>query len=297
MAHDYRYNAFDDVAEPLAISGEIHIIPTNSPFTIRLAEVPLKESPSSVSLTIGGVAGVEVAADPAAGEFRCDYTTGADSDDGWNTGTIQFNAADAGKTVVVSYNGMGTLASVDFHGSQLFTASGSFTVPKGITSVMVSGCGGGGGSTGGGNDGVNSYYGASGGGGAACIKTAITVVPGQSYVITVGAGGSAGTKTTSGGAGGTTSFGALLSLAGGGGGSYNSSVSGAGGSAGGAGGSAGLGGNTLFGYGGSCIFGSHTVYKGSGAGVAGSNYGSGGAGGYDNQVGAAGAQGFILVEW
>lgn len=180
---------------------------------------------------------------------------------------------------------------------ELFTSSGTFTVPTGVTTVYVTGCGGGGGSAGGGYNSPDSYYGASGGGGAACIKTAITVVPGQSYAITVGARGTAGTKTSSGGAGGATSFGALLSLPGGGGGSYNSSGLGVGGSAGGAGGSAGLSGNTLFGYGGSCIFGSHTVYKDSGAGVAGSNYGSGGAGGYNNQVGAAGSQGFMLVEW
>lgn len=111
--HDYRYNPFLNALEPVAITGETHVIPTNSPFTIRLNEVPLKESPSTVSLTIGGVAGVEVAADPAAGEFRCDYTTGADQDDNWNTGLIQFNAADAGKKVVVNYSGMGTLASIN----------------------------------------------------------------------------------------------------------------------------------------------------------------------------------------
>lgn len=112
MAHDYRYNAFDDVLEPLAISGETHIIPSSSPYTIRLAEVPQKTTPSGVSLTIAGTAASEVAATPAAGEFWVDYNTGADNDDGWNTGTILFNSADAGKTVVVSYSGMGTLASV-----------------------------------------------------------------------------------------------------------------------------------------------------------------------------------------
>lgn len=113
MPSDYRYDPFNNIAEPVPITGETHIIPSNSPYTIRLKEVPVKDSPSTVSLTIAGVSAVEVAADPAAGEFRCDYTTGADEDDNWNTGLIQFNAADAGKTVVVSYNGMGTLASVN----------------------------------------------------------------------------------------------------------------------------------------------------------------------------------------
>jgi hypothetical protein len=113
MASDYRYNPFLNSLEPIAITGEIHVIPTNSPFTIRLHEVPLKEAPSTVSMTIGGIAGVEVAAEPAPGEFRCDYTTGADNDENWNTGLIQFNAADAGKTVVAAYNGMGSLASIN----------------------------------------------------------------------------------------------------------------------------------------------------------------------------------------
>ena len=143
--NDYRYNPFSDALEPVARTGEAHIIPSNSPYTIRLKEVPLKESPSTVSLTIGGVVGVEVAADPAAGQFRCDYTTSADSDDNWNTGLIQFNAADAGKTVVAAYKGMGSLVSAGFHGFQLFTASGTFTVPKGVDKVYLTGCGGGGG--------------------------------------------------------------------------------------------------------------------------------------------------------
>lgn len=106
---DYRYNPFSNALTPVAITGESHVVPSNSPYTVRLNEIPVKESPSTVSLTIAGVAGTEVAAEPAAGEFRCDYTTGADDDDNWNTGTIQFNAADAGKTVVVTYNGIGTI--------------------------------------------------------------------------------------------------------------------------------------------------------------------------------------------
>ncbi len=160
MPSDYRYDPFNNIAEPVAITGETHIIPSNSPYTIRLKEVPVKESPSTVSLTIGGgVVATEVAADPAAGEFRCDYTTGADEDDNWNTGLIQFNAADAGKTVIAAYNGMGSLVSAAYHGFQLFTASGTFTVPKGVTAVYVTGCGGGGGGGSGSGDSDNGYGG------------------------------------------------------------------------------------------------------------------------------------------
>lgn len=300
---DYRYNAFDDVLEPIAITGETHIIPSNSPYTIRLAEVPQKTDPSSISLTIAGVAASEVAAQPAAGEFWPDYSTSADGDTNWNTGLIKFNAADAGKTVVVSYNGMGSLASADYRGHQLFTTSGTFTVPKGVKTVYVSGCGGGGG---GGNSDADNC-GGGGGGGQACIKTSVNVVPGQSYVITIGSGGSAQS------AGGSSSFGVLLTLSGGGGGSGVS-----GGSAGGTGGSngqssgmgypdanyqyltyiaGGMGGGTIFGSGG----GGGRGYYGSSAGngYSGGLYGGGGggAGMGATRTGGAGAQGFILVEW
>lgn len=186
MAHDYRYNAFDDVLEPVAITGETHIIPSNSPYTIRLAEVPQKTTPSSITLTIAGTAASEVAATPAAGEFWVDYSTGADSDDGWNTGTIQFNSADAGKTVLVNYNGMGTLVSVNTpRNFQLFTSNGTFTVPPFVEKVYVTGCGGGGGGGGGGHG--------SGGGGAACaLKQPLVVIPKVSYSVTIGNGGGKG---------------------------------------------------------------------------------------------------------
>lgn len=161
MASDYRYDPFNNIAEPINITGETHVIPSNSPYTIRLKEVPVKESPSTVTLTIGGIAATEVAAEPTAGQFRCDYTTNADSDESWNTGLIQFNSGDACKTVVVAYKGMGTLASInadhypawwldrgdgsdgDFAPTSNVTISGlknykSVNIPAGVT-VTVSG--------------------------------------------------------------------------------------------------------------------------------------------------------------
>lgn len=313
MPSDYRYDPFNNIAEPIAITGETHIIPSNSPYTIRLAEVPVRESPSTVTLTIAGIAATEVAAEPAAGQFRCDYTTGADEDDNWNTGLIQFNAADAGKIVVAAYNGMGCLVSADYRGHQLFTASGTFTVPKGVTTVYVTGCGGGGGGGGAKGDGDTVGRGGGGGGGACAIKTAITVAPGQSYAVTVGNAGSAGaTAPTAGGAGGTSSFGALLSLSGGGGGGVGNLGSGAGGSAGNSYASAGgvfgtfqdygspaMGGSGVFGVGCSNFSvnaGNYTI-----SGSVGSGFGSGGGGTYaytgNGAAGGAGKQGFILVEW
>lgn len=98
MASDYRYDPFNNIAEPINITGETHVIPSNSPYTIRLKEVPVKESRPTVTLTIGGIAATEVAAEPTVGQFRCDYATSIDSDESWNTGLIQFNSGDACKT-------------------------------------------------------------------------------------------------------------------------------------------------------------------------------------------------------
>ena len=99
---------------------ETHIIPSVSPYVIRLNEVPEKQDPSNiravwVDSTTGAVTAsalTEVAATPATGEFRPDYSTKADGNDNWNTGLIEFSAVDAGKIVQISYTGMGTLAAV-----------------------------------------------------------------------------------------------------------------------------------------------------------------------------------------
>ena len=99
---------------------ETHIIPSVSPFVIRLNEVPEKRDPSNIkAVWVDSNTGVvtskaltEVAATPTAGQFRPDYSTKADKDDSWNTGLIEFNSADAGKIVQITYTGMGTLAAV-----------------------------------------------------------------------------------------------------------------------------------------------------------------------------------------
>lgn len=180
MHSDYRLDPYTDAAAPLDIIGEVHMIPASSPYTIRLNEVPLLESPSSLSVrirdvltaaitTVGqstitvmngswfanndvilidneqmlvtnvsgstltvtrgynsttaathlasiavfGPVWAEVAATPTTRQYWPDYSTGADGDDAWNTGTVLFNSSDAGKIVSVSYSGTGTLASVN----------------------------------------------------------------------------------------------------------------------------------------------------------------------------------------
>ena len=215
-----------------------------SPYTIRLNEVPMKDTPSSISLTIAGSAGAEVSAAPAAGEFWPDYSTKADNDDSWNTGTILFNAADAGKTVVVSYVGTGTLVDTrTSHGQAIFKASGVWICPEGIIKVFISMCGGGG-----------------GGGGVSSVG--------------VGAGGSAG---------GNSSFGSLLTTNGGGGGGTGILSVGRGGSSGGTGGTSGDEGVSsvpISGRGGSCLLGIGGPPRiETGAGYPGCGFGAGGSGG------------------
>lgn len=106
---DYRLDPFTGQLNIREITGEEHTVPQNSPYTIRLNEVPYKADPSTLKVTYKDSSAqlTEVAAQPEAGQYWPDYLTTAVKE--WNTGTLLFNAADAGKTVLVSYQGMGTL--------------------------------------------------------------------------------------------------------------------------------------------------------------------------------------------
>jgi hypothetical protein len=159
----------------------------------------------------------------------------------------------------------------------VFTSSGSWTVPSGVSTILVSGCAGGGGG------GANSTSGGGGGGGGqAKIKQSISVTAGHSLSITIGGGGSGG--STNGSAGGTTtivdstSSTTLLSLSAGSG-----ATGGSGGSGYPSGNNSGSGASTAFGGGGN--------NNGSGA----YGYGSGGGGG--TSTGGAGAPGIIIIEY
>lgn len=89
---------------------------------------------------------------------------------------------------------------------QLFTSSGTWTAPTGVTKVRVTVIGGG----------AGSFFNGTGFAGAAggVAVGSYTVTPGTVYTVTVGAG-SAGVSTGTSAAGGTSSFGALISATGG----------------------------------------------------------------------------------
>lgn len=91
---------------------------------------------------------------------------------------------------------------------QTFNASGTFTVPTGVTALALAGWGaGGGGSSGGGGSTYNGYSGTGGpgaGGGGKFIIQSIPTTAGTNYTVTIGAFGTANVNA------GATSFGNIL---------------------------------------------------------------------------------------
>lgn len=116
---DIRHDPFIDVPTSIMLT-ERHLIPSISPYEIRLNEVPVKNSPTTTIVRVIDIINGsvhyqgdydEVAATPVEGQFFPDYNTSA-YDSTWNTGTIQFSANDAGKSVEVTYSAKGTLTGV-----------------------------------------------------------------------------------------------------------------------------------------------------------------------------------------
>ncbi|WP_298151813.1 choice-of-anchor D domain-containing protein [Flavobacterium sp.] len=99
------------------------------------------------------------------------------------------------------------LSALSFAQTQTFTTSGSFTVPAGVTSIQVEAWGGGG--AGGAATG-NPSAGGGGSGGAYAKNTAVAVVPGTVYTVTVGTGGIG--ALTAGANGGSSWFGSTTTL-------------------------------------------------------------------------------------
>nr|WP_295744180.1 hypothetical protein [uncultured Acidocella sp.] len=116
-----------------------------------------------------------------------------------------------------------------FANQQVFTGSGTFVVPNGVSVVKVTAIGGGG---------AGGYHSTmpSGGGGAGAHVTGIIsgLIPGQAILVTVGAGGAAPGAYGNGGSGGASNFGGFITAGGGTGGNGGTATNFA--NAGGAGG-------------------------------------------------------------
>lgn len=235
-------------------------------------------------------------------------------------GSLPLDPGDLNGLVAIGYDGTNfnllTSPKSGFSNRQIFTVSGTFTPPAGVTKVKVSVWGAGGGS--GGTFGAGS--GSQGGGGGGFAQGIIPVTPGIGVPVTIGSGGAAGigaSTPTAGGNGGTSSFGASISATGGAGGiAANavvvSSVVAAGGT--GSGGDLQISGctsdaaypviganNIVVGKGGAA-FGGMAAHVGLSAGgsvngTPGLFPGGGATGGGNQANGAAGASGLVIVEY
>lgn len=165
----------------------------------------------------------------------------------------------------------------------------SWTVPAGVTQAKVTLIGGGGG---------GSIGGQCGSGGGGCVGFLTGLTPAASVACTVGSGGGGASAT----AGGSTTIGGFTATGGGAGGLGTSGTIGAAGSGSGgylnasgtvptviANGSNGIAGNSAFASG-------IPGVKTTGAGTAGSG-GAGGGGGGATNLGAAGGDGIIIIEY
>nr|WP_294775004.1 LamG-like jellyroll fold domain-containing protein [uncultured Flavobacterium sp.] len=210
----------------------------------------------------------------------------------------------------------------------MYSTSGTFTAPTGVSSIQVEAYGAGGG---GGYGGTSNKDGGGGGGGGGYSKnTSVAVTAGTTYTITIGAKGTGATSSASpnGVNGGNTSaiFGATTVIAYGGVGGFGYSNGGAGGVGGtgstfsGGTGGAGLNGQGSGGGGGAAgtisTGGIGSVPNGgiAGGGYAGAggngttassgqgsssliNYGGGGGGGTKNSSGGNGAGGYLIITY
>jgi hypothetical protein len=196
-----------------------------------------------------------------------------------------------------------------FASMQVFTSTGTFTVPNGVNMLRVTVIGGGG------SGGYHSTLpGGGGGAGGKAIGVLTGLVPGQSIAVTVGAGGAVLTGPATGNNGGTSNFGTYMSATGGAGGNGGTAALFA--MAGGSGGS-GVGGQINIGgsWGSDSIVvacrggdgggpGNGRATSGALPGVSASGFGGGGGGG-GTSVGAsptgypggAGAPGIVIVEF
>ena len=111
MFENWRFNPFTGTMNAATITDEPHTIEYHADWNaygIQLDEAPQLDNPSSVSI-VEDVSGGDTFSEvprtqaPEALQYRVDY----DALTYYGTGRIEFNAADVGKTVLVSYKGTG----------------------------------------------------------------------------------------------------------------------------------------------------------------------------------------------
>lgn len=119
------------------ITGEVHVIGEDIANYVLLQEVPLQESPSTVTLSVSGTPWAEVTTAPGPGQFEVVYS-------GRLMGGIIFNALDAGKTVTVGYKGRGSnafardinkLQTLKYDADGSMPMLGPVTVPSGTVAL------------------------------------------------------------------------------------------------------------------------------------------------------------------
>lgn len=114
---DIRYNAFTGQYTPLFISNEEHVVPSSAPYIITLNEKPQQTLPSSVTVIVKETAQTLVEKSkttiPGVNQFRLNY-------DELANGQLGVNSAQKGKTLQVSYNGLGTILKKETVGDIVF---------------------------------------------------------------------------------------------------------------------------------------------------------------------------------